>query len=249
VATLQKIHEAGVTHEDIAAPNLCINNDGEAFIIDFTHARHRSDEGIQLLEEFQLLKAAEMATLHKLLKLDLSATRATPKTTLVAVTTLKRSDRIRKQKQEAEANKPAANKGIANKPAVNKGTANKPAANKGTANKPAANKGAVNKADGADQGASVKKTKAPPKKATLKQIKAPPKRNRRAPVQRTAAKDAANEAAKKAAKERTVAKIAKATRAKTVRNPTSANRSSRPQEKEIRPEDGPYRGTRSRSQR
>ena len=38
MATLKSIHKAGVLHGDIRLPNLCLNDEGEATIIDFSHA-------------------------------------------------------------------------------------------------------------------------------------------------------------------------------------------------------------------
>jgi predicted Ser/Thr protein kinase len=63
LATLERIHRAGVIHGDISMANLCIRDDQEAFIIDFTHARFDDNPKVQ---------AAEMATLRRLLEIDTS---------------------------------------------------------------------------------------------------------------------------------------------------------------------------------
>ena len=39
---LKSIHKAGVIHGDIRLSNLCVNDAGEAFIIDFSHAEKSS---------------------------------------------------------------------------------------------------------------------------------------------------------------------------------------------------------------
>ena len=39
MATLKSIHKAGVLHGDIRLPNLCLSDEGEATIIDFSHAK------------------------------------------------------------------------------------------------------------------------------------------------------------------------------------------------------------------
>jgi tRNA A-37 threonylcarbamoyl transferase component Bud32 len=42
LAMLKSIHKAGVIHGDIRLSNLCVNDAGEAFIIDFSHAEKSS---------------------------------------------------------------------------------------------------------------------------------------------------------------------------------------------------------------
>jgi RIO-like serine/threonine protein kinase len=39
LTTLKSIHKAGVVHGDVRLANLCVNEEGKAFIIDFSHAK------------------------------------------------------------------------------------------------------------------------------------------------------------------------------------------------------------------
>jgi serine/threonine protein kinase len=99
VATLKKIHQAGVVHGDISAANVCVKDGSEGFIIDFTHARWCSTPELQ---------AAEIATLCRLLHFEAGATAAQPKRTVTDMTNLKRSNRLKKLNQDAEVAKAAA---------------------------------------------------------------------------------------------------------------------------------------------
>jgi serine/threonine protein kinase len=42
--TLRDIHKAGILHDDVRLLNLCSTASGEAFIIDFSHARFSTSE-------------------------------------------------------------------------------------------------------------------------------------------------------------------------------------------------------------
>jgi tRNA A-37 threonylcarbamoyl transferase component Bud32 len=61
ITTLKAIHNANVIHGDIALQNLCLQSDGKATIIDFSHARSSTS---------RKLRQAEMATLNRIIGLE-----------------------------------------------------------------------------------------------------------------------------------------------------------------------------------
>jgi tRNA A-37 threonylcarbamoyl transferase component Bud32 len=96
LSTLKAIHKAGIIHGDIRLPNLCVDSAGDARIIDFSHAtRDKSAKA----------RAREIAELCKILDME-SKPRAKPVTkTVLDVTGLRRSARIKEMKKTAEAKK------------------------------------------------------------------------------------------------------------------------------------------------
>lgn len=51
---LDAIHDAGVVHHDIRAPNLMVNDDGKVFIVDFDMAELNDEEPVVARERNRL---------------------------------------------------------------------------------------------------------------------------------------------------------------------------------------------------
>ena len=92
LTTLKSIHKAGVIHGDIRLPNICTTTSGEAFIIDFSHARKSTSRSA---------KACEVKSLCSLLGIEDSEARSKPVLN-EEPTGLRRSSRLKQMREKAE---------------------------------------------------------------------------------------------------------------------------------------------------
>jgi len=88
LTTLKAIHRAGVVHGDVRLPNLCATATGEAFVIDFGHAK---------ISTAQKVMADEVAEIRGLLSMDVAVrgNAAAP----LGIEGLRRSSRIKQQQE------------------------------------------------------------------------------------------------------------------------------------------------------
>ena len=89
-ATFRAIHKAGVVHQDLCLRNLCSKENGDAFVIDFSHARSTTN---------RKLHDAEMEKLHLLLGIDRRKRPAMLAKSEAAKADLRRSLRLQEKKK------------------------------------------------------------------------------------------------------------------------------------------------------